>query len=247
MMHFFQVWALIWQSLFSQSIPFPGPGRASAVGPSTYTFSEYTYLVESAGPDASRTSPALTLTTGDLVCVTFRGAPDVSTTFTSTPSNTFTTLTKQSWIGATAAFQMGCILNAASGSTTFTATPSSSMTFSSMVVLRYTHTGAAAAADTDSGGNSVGSVTTFTSGTFNTAANALTIFCVTWDGNRVATAGMIGGNSATLRGVANSTLGSTTNQACEDTYFSGAQTGITSDITVSSAATNWGYTNASFK
>lgn len=30
MMQFFQIWALVWQSLFAQSIPFPGPGMPAA-------------------------------------------------------------------------------------------------------------------------------------------------------------------------------------------------------------------------
>src|SRR6266446_285813 len=151
-----------------------GPAKVASI--TAPTFVAYTFVAETNSSDiASITSPALTLSTNDLVFVFCRsgtGATDPVTS--STPSNTWTQLAGQT-TGGLGEERAAYSFSVASGSTTFTCTPSVSSPFQSMIVLQY-RPRSLTAKDVDTG-TSAGNSTSTTSNTFSTAnANELILF-----------------------------------------------------------------------
>lgn len=222
-------------------------GGGGGVGPSTYTFVTYTYAPEAPASSMNITSPALTLSTGDFVMWFCRlstgGANTVSVS--STPANTVGSLTQVTWNSATAQVIAGYILSAVAGSTTFTCSFTSAATYRSMVVLQYHHSGAAAAFDTQDGNNFIAA--TVTSRAFNTTGSpGLVIMCATWAGSPTITAGMIGGTTATMRGVTGASITATADAGCEDASLMTPQTGITATI-IGSGSLNGAYSVGVFK
>ena len=132
----------------------------------------------------------------------------------------------------------------AAGSTTFTCTPASSQSFQAMVVLQY-HGGSLSALDTQVG-TTVTSNTTWTSPSFTTTAQGLIIACASANNSGVVlNSGLIGGASATMRGVSGAAVGGVSDAGCEDINESGSQAGITAAM--STGSVNWVGTAAGFK
>lgn len=223
-------------------------GGGGGVGPSTYTFVAYTFVLETAASSASTTSPALTLSTGDFVIWFCRNSGGPNTVSgSSTPANTVANLPQVNWNGGNAQAYFSYILSAIAGSTTFTCSYASAATFRAMVVLQYHHSGAAATFDTQVV-NPFLATTTPTSSAFSTTGSpGLVIMCATWATQAQVTAGVIGGTAATLRGVTNTPITATLVDAgCDDASFASPQTGITASI-VSGASTVGAYSVGVFK
>jgi len=225
------------------SLPFPGPGAAAGfTGP---TFVAYTFVAETNSSNiASITSPAITLSSGDLVFVFCRSGRTASDPLaSSSPANTFTELGGQNTTGLgeeKAAYAFGV----ASGSTTFTCTPNTSSGFQSMIVLQY-RPGSLTAKDVDTGTSDADSTST-TSNTFSTAnANELILFCATQAGLVTFTAGNIGGVGSTLRGFSGAS-NSAVDAACEERVVSSVQTNITAAMS-SSVSHVWAGVAVAFK
>ena len=243
---------LLWGTvpLSSQTLlPLLGAGGAGAPPPSVYTFVQYTFVPETATAATSVTTPAITLTAGDLVTVYCRGSIGAGGTiaFSSTPSNTWAALPPQ-LISATAPAQMAYTLSAGAGSTTFTCTFSASTTGYSVVVLQYHHSGSSAAFDVTTGAAVTG-VGNPTSPAFTTTgAPGLVIQCATLSVQSVLwTAGTIDSATATLRGVSAALLTATGDAGCQDAKFATAQTGITATIDTNRTAVNGALTVGAFK
>jgi hypothetical protein len=222
--------------------------------PARAGFTNYTYVANTGvGSVSSITSPALTMSGGDFVLVMCAStAATTGDPASSTPSNTFNTLTFQADSGDYQV-QLSYATNMASGSTTFTCTPNVSSAFQSMIVLHYAPSTVTMTSpvDVQSGGYNNGTVSTFTvppSGSITTT-NAKDTIILCGGGTITAgafTAGSIGGTGATLRGVDGATLGTSSKFGCEDLAVTTTQSMITGSISNANTG-NWTGTIAAFK
>jgi len=206
----------------------------------TFTFQDFTNGGENGGSVASLTSDSnLTLSSGNLVVIACRSGGDRTFTFSDSAGSTYSTITRQLWLGSGASFQIGYTLNSASGSSSFTCTPSSNASNMALVVLRYSVSGGTPVLDT-SASTTASSSTSWTSPSFSTASGGLVVACATLANIATYTAGAIGGNTATLRGPSPFDTG------CEDTTFSSAQSSITAAISTG-GSNDWGGSVIAFK
>ena len=232
---------VVWLAANPQQVmPILGsPAHPSAGGASTYTYVTWAYVAETASSMGSITSNAITLSSGDALvafCRNSGGAGD-NNAFSSTPSNTWSTLSSTSVAGTN--FTAGYVLSAGSGSTTVTCTFTSNASYNSLIVLQYHHSGASASYDTSVASTGL-SNTLWTSSVFSTVGNDLIVACATLNSGTSFTAGSIGGNTSTLRGVSGSSLSASgVDAGCEDTYFPGPQSSITATVNGGTTST-WG-------
>ena len=218
------------------AVPAYRPNSSAGGGASTYTFSQTTFVAENSSTVASITSPAITVTAGDVAIVWCRSQLSTVTSITASDSTSsfYTALTFRS-ASSPGAAQGSYSLSLGGGSTTFKCTPNVSVAFQAMIVLVYHHSGSAATFDTQTGNTPV-SVTTATSPSFTTSAASLIVMCGTINGATTFTAGSIGANTATVRGIAGAS--GSTDGVCEDTQFGSNQTSITASVT-SAVSLNW--------
>jgi hypothetical protein len=234
------------ETVYAQVGGCPGFGN-SAVGSAAYTiaaltptFVTYTYYTaQNANP---LTSPALTLSTNDGVAVyCFTDYPSGTPTgyvITSTPSHTFTPAALHGANNAWGQFSLG--VGFPSGSTTFTCTPTGTSQSNGMVVLQYHNM------PSNTINTSTGSTADAPSLSFSTSQRTLVIMCSNINNSTNSwAAGLIGGNSATLRGVdGGATLGSTSSGACEDYLSTTSMSSVTGNFSspVASAGYQWAST-----
>ena len=196
---------------------------------------------ENGGSVASLTSDTnLTLSSGNLVVISCRSGGDRTFTFSDSAGSTYSSITRQLWLGSGASFQIGYTLNSASGSSSFTCTPSSNASNMALVVLRYSVSGGTPVLDT-SASTTATSSTSWTSPSFSTASGGLVVACATVAAVAAYTAGAIGGNTATHRNP-----GYDFDTGCEDTTFSSAQSSITAAISTA-GSNDWGGSVIAFK
>ena len=229
--------AIATRSGYSNSTMLVSPYTITTVAVPAFVSS--TFVAEGSGTlVASITSPALTLSgvSGEMVMVVCRnntGGTNTSTV-TSTPSNTWTTLTvRNNSLGFGPNFQASYAINPGSGSTTFTCTPQTSNGYQSMIVLHYTGIATSSPVDAEAGGPATfANGATYTSPTFNTAGADLIVMCGSVNTKYgTFTAGNIGAILSTIR----QATGSSQDMACEDIIDTTSRTGITAAMTYSGA------------
>ena len=201
------------------------------------TFRQYTYVADNGPVNVlSITSPAIPLVAGDFVYVFCRSNTGPrSIAVTSSPSNTFRSLTLQN-NGSSIAEQASYATSVVAGPTTFTCTPSIGVNYQSMIVLDYGVSPDSSALDAQAGGTNAGE-STYTSPSFSTLSSSaeLIIMCGTVGSASYAfTAGSIGSLRTTLRGVSASSLKHTADAACEDAIARVPQRSIKGGITYGS-------------
>jgi hypothetical protein len=214
----------------------------------SYAFVTSTYVAETgAGPFASITSPSITLSAGQLA-VMFCRNPTLTTnafTFSSTPSNTWNSITAQLESTATGNSQIGYAFNVGAGSTTFTCTPASSAGFMSMIVVVYSASPYFSTLNTSSTLAATSTSTSATSSTFSTTHSGVILMCTTIStASATWTAGTIAGQTATIRQTSDAT-NTSGDAVCED-YISGtSQTSVTGSVSWTSTR-NWNLTVGAF-
>ena len=230
-----------------------GPGISATSG--TYTYVTWTYVADTGTTThTSITSPAITLTAGDFIFMHCRAAGGTSYAFSSSPANTFTSLTFLSNPTSATVSEAAYVLSAGSGSTTFTCTPSSTQQYQSMVVLQYHHSGNAATFMTGTDVSSVSkcgsvSVNPCISNPYNVLQGGLVIYCATV--NELTyhfTPNSIGPGTPAIRGQSASTLTSAADSGCADNQQPSSNSSQVSNmgVTGGSGATLWNITGAAF-
>ena len=235
----------------AQIFPLGRPPSAIGGGGSPPAFVSSTYVAETgAGPFASITSPALTLTSGQMVDVYCRNGTSTANafTYTSSPSNTWIAIAAQQMSGGFGNGQMGYAFNVGSGSTTFTCTPATSAGYMSMIVLVYSQSPIFSVLNATTGtGGGPGSAT-YTSPSFTTTQAGVIVMCATASAaGDTWTAGTIAGQAATIRQVSNTGgVGATADAVCEDVITTSAQAGVTGTVIHSTTARNYALTVGAF-
>lgn len=133
--------------------------------PTTPQWQGYTYVSDSTA--ISLTSPAMSVTAGELLVVSCRFGTGTTCTTTDSASNTYTPLTAR--INGTTDQQISWAIASTTASITFTVTQSASAAGLSLVAMHYS--GAGTVADTSAGANSL------TTAAFTTSQRTLNVWC----------------------------------------------------------------------
>ena len=227
-----------------------GAGNGGSRGTaSNFTFSQYAYGAESAGPD-NVTTNTVTVSQGDFAVQWCREASlfsgmtaqnsNLDPVFSSPPNTV-------SWGTGPSMAQMFYYPSLTAGSQSFTCSTTGTLDSGfSAVVLIYHHSGGTPTLTSNAIG-SCASGTSCTSGAITVTGPSLVVYCGTQSTtSAVFTADSIGASSATLRGVSNSSLATASDAGCEDATFTAPQGTITGSLTSNTAAT-WGITAAVFQ
>ena len=220
----------------------PGPGTpasSSIVTESTYTYVGYTFVAEG----ASFPSPSINLAAGDFVSVFCTGAGTSATTFSvsSSPFNTFSSLSSVFVSNTGSLNQEFYILNAHAGPTTFTCSQGGTGAggFKSAVVMQFHHSGSGATFNASSDVSASVKGSPFVSKAFLTGPPSLVVYCNRPGNNSTTfTASAIGGVTATMGGVSASSLGTASDAGCEYRIIPASTSAITSSIASSSSGTS---------
>lgn len=224
--------ALMPQQTITASFPI------STGGPVAPTFVAYAYVIDSgSGAIASITSATtLTVTTGDLIAVNCSSFNSGTTSIVASATGvTFTSVFNTP--DGTGVINMGSVGVVTSGGTiSVKCTPNISGQFQFMTALQYHPGTSTGVVDTGSfGEHKTPGSTTYTTSAFTTTQRTLNVLCTSNTTLVTMTAGTIGGNAATLRGVANSTLGSLAGSGCEDFSSSASMSSVTGSISFSAS------------
>lgn len=181
------------------------------------------------------TTSNLNVAAGQLLFGFCGASPNVSSTITSSPSNTFTLLAPITGPDNNA-YQPWYTFATASGPAEFTCTTGTVAPLQQMVVLQY-YPGSLTTLDTSTFSTMTTSPSNvWTSQAFTTTQKGLIIACGLMQSYGTFSAGQIGSQSATMRSVAGWTPDGAS--MCEEAVSTGAQAGITATVK-NSATANW--------
>lgn len=174
-------------------------------------FFPYAFTIEVTG--TSTTTPAYSVTTGNLLVVACRFGTGSTGVATDSASDSFTALPAQNVGGFGTGIQMSWAIANGTGTPTFTCTQSGSSGGLSAIVMQFSGTGSTANGNS---GNTFTSTTTFAVPSLTTTQRTLDVLCGAVDSGSSGFIPMvIGGYPAILVGQNNASLSAGVSEGCE--------------------------------